>query len=56
MPPRSAYNSYRCSLDNCYLCYDSVKEVYLYVKHKSNHVCGWATDDNNEQEGAYHLA
>ena len=59
MPPWSAHNSYRCYLDNCYLCYDSVKEVYVCIKHKTNHVCGWATDDNNYneqnqlQEGAY---
>ena len=58
MPPWSLYNSYRCYLDNCYLCYDSVKEVYVCVKHKTNHVCSWATDDNNynenqQQEGAY---
>ena len=53
MPPWSAYNSYRCYLDNCYLCYDSVKGVYVCVKHKTNHVCGWANDYNNEQEGAY---
>ena len=52
MPPWSVYNSYQCYLDNCYLCYDSVKEVYVCVKHKTNHVCGWATD-NYEQEGAY---
>ena len=53
MPPWSAYNSYRCYLDNCDLCYDSVKGVYVCVKHKTNHVCGWATDNYNEQEGAY---
>ena len=50
MPPWSAYNSYRCYLDNCYLCYDSIKE-----EHKTNHVCGWATDynENQQQEGVY---
>ena len=53
MPPWSAYNSYRCYLENCYLCYDSVKEVYVCVKHKTNHVCGWANDTNEQQEGAY---
>ena len=50
MPPWTAYNSYRCYLNNCYLCYDSVKEVYVCLKHKTNHVCGWAEQD---EEGAY---
>ena len=52
MPPWSAYNSYPCYLDNCYLCYDSVKEVCVCVKHKTNHNCGWAEDERDNQDSA----
>ena len=36
-------------ITNFYLCYDSVKEVYVCIKHKTNHVCGWAEEDEGYQ-------